>query len=389
MAPSIRLGRIFGIEVGANWSLVFIFVLIAYTLATALPADVPGQAESLYWIAGAAGAAAFIACLLAHEMAHALVARSRGVRVAGITLWLFGGVSRLDGEPASPGAEALIAIVGPATSLVIAAVAFVLSLATSAAALLSDVLAWLALVNVMLGLFNLVPAFPLDGGRLLAAGFWWRQGSRRQGVHSAVRIGRWIAYLMIALGVVSLFTSFTVTGIWLAFIGWFLLSAGASEETGAAIKAALKGIPVSAAMTSPVVTIPDWVTVQQFLENIAPNHQFTTYPVHDPSGRLTGVVRLSDLVKSAGAQRSDERLSAIARPIEAVPTSRPEEDLAALVERVGSGLEHRVLVFGNGQLVGILSPVDIARLLTQRQAMGGPAPAPRRAGPETPREETR
>jgi len=371
VAPSIRLGKIFGIEIGANWSLVFIFVLIAWTLATGiLPADVPNQPSGSYWIAGAAGALAFYACLLAHEMAHALVARRSGVRVAGITLWLFGGVSRLDGEPKSAGAEALITIVGPITSFVVAGIALGLSFATGTAPLVSDVFAWLALVNAMLGVFNLVPAFPLDGGRLLAAIFWWRQGSRRQGVHSAVRIGRWIAYLMIALGVAGLFTGSVINGVWLAFIGWFLLSAGASEESGVAIKDALKSVPVSAAMTSPVITIPDWITVEQFLENVAPGHQFTTYPVHDPSGRLTGVVRLADLVKIGGAERSTQRLSTVARPIGDVPTSRPDEDLSALVERIGSALEHRVLVFDKEELVGIVSPVDIARLLTVRQAVG-------------------
>jgi Zn-dependent protease/predicted transcriptional regulator len=370
MAPTIRLGSLFGIEIGANWSLLFIFALIAWTLATGvLPSDVPHQAASAYWLAGAVGAVAFYGCLLAHELSHALVARRSGVKVAGITLWLFGGVSRLDGEPKSAGAEALIAGVGPLTSFVIAAIALGLSFATSAAPLVADLFGWLAFVNAALGVFNLVPAFPLDGGRLLSSIFWWRQGSRRQGVHSAVRIGRLIAYLMIGLGVLQLFTGDVIQGIWVAFIGWFLLSAGSSEEAGSDVKAALKSVPVSAAMTSPVITIPDWITVEQFLESVAPSHQFTTYPVHDPSGKLTGVVRLADLVRVGGGQRSDHRLSTVARPISDVPTTRPDEDLAALIERVGIGLENRVLVFDKGELVGILSPVDIARVLTVRQTL--------------------
>src|SRR5579859_941309 len=371
MAPTIRLGSIFGIEIGANWSLLFIFALIAWTLATGvLPSDVPHQAASAYWLAGAMGAVVFYGCLLAHELSHALVARRSGVKVAGITLWLFGGMSRLDGEPRSAGAEALIAGVGPLTSFVIAGIALGLAYATTTAPLVSDLFGWLAFVNAALGVFNLVPAFPLDGGRLLSSIFWWRQGSRRQGVHSAVRIGRLIAYLMIGLGVLQLFTGDVIQGIWVAFIGWFLLSAGSSEEAGSDVKAALKSVPVSAAMTAPVITIPDWITVEQFLENVAPGHQFTTYPVHDPSGRLTGVVRLADLVKIGGAERSTQRLSTVARPIGDVPTSRPDEDLSALVERIGSALEHRVLVFDKEELVGIVSPVDIARLLTVRQAVG-------------------
>ena len=368
MAPTIRLGKILGIEVGFNWSLVLIYGLIVWTLATdVLPGDVPHQGALTYWVAGAFAGVLFYACLLAHELAHALVARRYGVKVAGITLWLFGGVSRLDGDPPTARAEALIAAVGPLTSLVIAGLALGLAFATSVAPLVSDLFQWLAIINVFLALFNLVPAFPLDGGRLLSSLFWWRQGTRQRGVHSAVRIGRVFAYVMIGIGVVMTFTLSPINGVWLAFIGWFLLSAGSQEEAGTVMKAALKSVPVSAAMTSPVVTIPDWLTIGQFLESVAPSHSFTTYPLHDPAGALTGVVRLGDLVK-LGREGADGRLSAVARPIAEVPTTRPDEPLSSLLERVGAGIENRVLVFDNGRLVGIVSPVDVARLITVRQA---------------------
>jgi Zn-dependent protease/predicted transcriptional regulator len=372
VAPTIRLGRLFGIEIGFNWSLIFIFVLIAWTLATGvLPQDVPGQGQVAYWVVGAAGAIVFYACLLAHELSHALVARRNGMKVAGITLWLFGGVSRLEGAPKSAGAEALIAGVGPLTSFAVALIALALALATAANALVSDLLSWLAFVNLALGLFNLVPAFPLDGGRLLSSLFWWRSGSRQRGVHNAVRIGRVFAYLMIAIGVIELFTGAVVDGIWIAFIGWFLLSAGSSEEAGTTIKALLKSVPVSAAMTSPVVTVPDWLTVEQFLESVALQHRFTTYPVHDPSGKLTGVVRLSELVRVASHDRGQKRLSDCGRPISQVPSARPEEDLAALMERLGAAVDQRVLVYDQGRLVGIVSPVDVTRILTVRQTLSG------------------
>jgi CBS domain-containing protein len=224
-------------------------------------------------------------------------------------------------------------------------------------------------VNLALGLFNLVPAFPLDGGRLLSSLFWWRSGSRQRGVHNAVRIGRVFAFLMIAVGALELFSGAVVDGIWIAFIGWFLLSAGSSEEEGTTIKALLKSVPVSAAMTSPVVTVPDWLTVEQFLESVAPQHRFTTYPVHDPTGKLTGVVRLSDLVRVASPDRGQKRLSDCGRPISQVPTTRPSEELAALMERLGGAVDQRVLVFDQGQLVGILSPADVARILTVRQTL--------------------
>ena len=367
MAPTIRLGKILGIEVGLNWSLVFIYALIVWSLATdVLPVDVPNQGALTYWLVAAIGGVAFYACLLAHELAHALVAGRYGVKVAGISLWLFGGVSRLDGDPPTAGAEALIAGVGPLTSLAIAALCLALMLATSGAALVSELFGWLTFINVALALFNLVPAFPLDGGRLLSSLFWWRQGTRQRGVHSAVRIGRVLAYVMIGFGIVLAFTVTLLSGIWLALIGWFLLSAGSQEEAGTVIKAALKTVPVSAAMSSPVVTIPDWLTIGQLLESVAPNHPFTTYPLHDPSGALTGVVRLGDLVK-LGREAADGRLSTVARPIAEFPTTRPDEPLSSLIERVGAAIESRVLVFDQGRLVGIVSPVDVARLITARQ----------------------
>lgn len=373
MNPSIRLGKLFGIEIGLNWSLLFIFVLVAWTLAgSVLPTSAPHQSVVSYWIAGVVGAVLYFACLLAHELAHSLVARSRGVKVAGITLWLFGGVSNLESEPQRPGVEALITFVGPLTSLVLGAVFFVLALAGAAIGapiVTVSLLFWLALLNVVLGVFNLLPAFPLDGGRLLSAFFWWRYGTREQGVHHAVLVGRVLAALLIAAGFVSLFLGAVIDGIWLAFIGWFLLSAQRAEESATTARAALRSVPVSAAMTSPVTTMPEWVTVEQFLASLTPNHRFTTFPLTDRSGEVTGVVRLRDLIHVPPAERGTTTLRDRARPTADLPHATPDEDLAQLVERLGPRLDERVLVFDGGQhLVGILSPADLARVIAQRGA---------------------
>ncbi len=373
MAPTFRLGRVFGIEISANWSLLFVFVLVAWSLGSGLAADVPGRPQAEYWLGGIAGAAVFYVCLLAHELSHSLVARRQGVRVSGITLWLFGGVSRLDGEPKGAAAEAAITAAGPLASLVVAALFYVLSVAFASArghaGLISDLLGWLAGINLVLALFNLVPAFPLDGGRLLSSLLWWRSGSRRTGVHQAVRVGRVVAYGMIALGLIELFFGLPLNGAWIVFLGWFLLSAASQEETGSAVRDLLRSVPVSAAMSSPVATIPDWITVEQFLTGVAPGHAFTTYLLHDASGALTGVVRLAELLR--GHRPGPEtRLGQVAQPISSMPTARPGEDLAGLLERVGSNLERRVLVYDGGKLVGILSPVDIARVVSLREAAG-------------------
>jgi Zn-dependent protease/CBS domain-containing protein len=378
MAPSIRLGRIFGIEIGANWSLLFIFALIAWTLATTiLPLEVKGQSSVAYWSAGVIGAIAFYVGLLAHELAHAITARRNGVKVSGITLWLFGGVSRLDGEPPNARSEALITAVGPLTSLAVALLALLGAFALAAAgvpALVSDLLFWLGWINLSLAVFNLIPAFPLDGGRLLAAVMWGRRGSRAAGVHSAVRVGRVIAYGMIALGLVEVFLGSVLNGIWIAFLGWFLLSAASAEEAGIVTRALLKSVPVSAAMSSPVIVVPDWLTVDSFLTGVAPQHHVTTYPVHGRTGDLTGVVRLRQALTVPPSQRHERRLSELAVPIADVPTASPNEDLEVVLRRAGESLDKRVLVFDGGQLVGIVSPADLSRLLALRQAQGAARP---------------
>ena len=375
MSASIRLGRLFGIEIGANWSLIFIFALIAWVLATQfLPAAAPGLGVATYWITAIVGAFLFYAALLAHELSHSLVARRYGVKASGITLWLFGGVSQLEGEPSTAPSEALIAGVGPLTSFVVAAISYGIAYLVPSD-LIGGLFFYLFQVNLLLGIFNLVPAFPLDGGRLLSSILWWRSGSRQSGVHRAVQVGRVFAFLMIAGGVALFFFGQAFNGLWLAFIGWFLLSAGAQEEAGSSVRNLLRNMPVSAAMTSPVVTLPDWITVEQFLESVAPNHSFTTYPIHEASGKLTGVVRLGDLVRLPPQERSQKHLIDVARPINDVPTSSPREDLAGLIQRLGTGLDQRVLVFDNGQLVGILSPADVARLISVRQTMATRPPA--------------
>lgn len=369
MIPTIRLGRLFGISVALDWSVLLILALIAWSLATSvLPAQVPHQPQLAYWSAGALGAILFDACLLAHEMAHALVARSRGVKVGGITLWLFGGVSRLESEPAGAGAEALITIVGPLTSLAVSLLLFLLAGLTAglgAAALVPALLSWMAFLNVALAVFNLVPAFPLDGGRLLGSIFWAVTGSRRRGVHYAVVVGRVFAALMILGGMLFLFTGDLLDGIWIAFIGWFLLSAAQAEEAAAVAHDALRGVPVSAVMTSPVVTEPGWLRVDQFVESGAMTGRFTTFPLTDPGGHITGVVRLGDLLRP-GRRGSDHRLQDFARPLAQVPQARPDEPLDQVLDRVGSAINGRILVFESGRLVGIVSPADVARFLMVR-----------------------
>jgi Zn-dependent protease len=234
MGASVRLGRIAGVEVGFHWSLAIVFLLIVWTLGTqVLPAVVPDQSQPAYWLVSALATFIFYASLLSHEMGHALVARRLGVDVDGITLWIFGGVARLKGDAASPGVEAKIAIAGPLVSL---ALAIMFGVATfvldtfNGPAIVEGGCAWLAAINAMLLLFNLIPAFPLDGGRLLRAWLWRRSGDRYRATSTAARLGRIAAFLMAAGGLLELVLQGEWTGLWLVLIGWFVWSAARSEE---------------------------------------------------------------------------------------------------------------------------------------------------------------
>ncbi len=371
---TMRLGRVFGLEISFHWSLILIYFLIAWTMATTvLPAAAPGSTTLAYWISGLAGSAVFYLCLLAHELSHALVARGKGVRVAGITLWLFGGVTQLDGDPPSAASQALITVVGPLTSLVLGGVGFGLVAGLSALgapALVTNLVTWLAILNLILGVFNLVPAFPLDGGRLLGAAIWGLTGSKRRGIRGAVRVGRVFAGLVILGGLLEAVSGDLLSGVWLAFIGMFLFTAGGAEERQSEVLSALARVPVSAAMVGPVPSVPDWLTVEQLLGGAA-THRFAIYHLHDPNGQPTGFVRLADL-PTPGVAHNGERLRDFALPYAAFAVAGPGEDLDSVIRRAGASLDRGLLVVDAGQLVGVLSTGDIARAAAFRSAARQP-----------------
>jgi Zn-dependent protease/CBS domain-containing protein len=367
MEPSVRLGRIAGIEVGLNWSLAIVFVLIVWTLASqVLPSVVPDQPQTGYWIAAVIAAFLFYSSLLAHEMGHALVARRLGVEVAGITLWLFGGVATLRGEAATAGKEARIAIAGPIVS---AALALAFGAATFALdtlngpALVEGGAVWLAFSNLMLLLFNLVPAFPLDGGRILRAWLWQRGGDRYRATATAAWWGRAGAFLMVALGLVALFVQGAITGLWLIFLGWFLLSAARNEESSVLMRGALSGLRVADIMSPDPIVAPGWITVDEFLRTYVPVQHALAYPLKTFDGVLDGLVTLSRLAQVPDDQRRATRVRDVGCGMDEVAKAAPLEPVSALLDRFTHCGEGQVLVLDGGRLVGIVAPTDITRVL--------------------------
>lgn len=375
VGDNLSLGRIAGIRVGLNWSLLVVVALIAWSLAVGFfPSEVPGRGVGFYWLAGVIAAIVFLASLLAHELAHSLVAQRSGVRVEGITLWLFGGVSRLSGEAHSAATEALITVVGPLTSLVLGAVLFLLGIGLAAGhapALLSVTLNWLGTINLLLGAFNLIPAAPLDGGRLLRAVIWARTGDRLRATTIASRAGMVFGFLLIAYGLFTfLATGSLIGGVWSVFLGWFLLSAARSEESSALVRQALGGVRVADVMTPHPIQAPDDTSVEDMLHRFILAYRHSTFPIHDQQGALTGLVTIGAVKNVSPDARPTTPVRDIACPLDRVPTAAPDEPITGLLERIGAGCsDGRALVLEDGKLVGLVSPSDISRTL-QHSSLG-------------------
>jgi Zn-dependent protease/CBS domain-containing protein len=382
MNENLSLGRIAGIHVGLNWSLLVVAALIAWSLATSLlPSAAPGQTSSAYWAAGVVSAFVFLASLLAHELAHSVVAMRRGVRVEGITLWLFGGVSRFSSDTSSPGAQAVITFVGPITSLVLGAVFYLVSVAVGGGAhpgLVPATLSWLGYINISLGVFNLVPAFPLDGGRLLQSLIWLRTGDRLRATRIAARIGMGFAYLLIAYGLATfLIAGSLIGGVWSVFLGWFLLSAARAEEVGGMLRQALSGISVREVMTPNPEQAPDDISVEDALHGYVLASRHSTFPTHDAGGRLSGLLTMTALKNVAPDARATTLIKEIICPLDRVSKAGPADPATNLLGISEGCSEGRTLIIDGGRLVGIISPSDINRLL--QRSLSGRSQVPARS----------
>ncbi len=372
MGTSVRLGRIAGVEVGLHWSLALVFILIVGTLAVQiLPAVVPDQPQSAYWLVSALAAFLFYVSLLGHEMGHALVARRVGVSVDGITLWIFGGVARLRGEAATPASEVKIAIAGPLVSLALAVlfgVATLLLDVFNGPPVIEGGCVWLAASNAMLLLFNLIPAFPLDGGRLLRAWLWRRSHDRYRATSSAARLGRICSFLMMGGGLLALFLQGALSGLWLIFLGWFLMSAARSEEAAVLMRGALAGVRVGDVMTRDPAVVPGWITVEEFLRTYLTAGGLVAFPIRTFDGALDGLATLGRLVRVPEHERQATRVRDVSMPIESVAKAAPGEPVTSVLERFSAADDGQVLVIDGGRLVGMLSPTDVTRALATSRA---------------------
>ncbi|MBT2367278.1 site-2 protease family protein [Streptomyces sp. ISL-10] len=365
MRATFSLGRVAGIRIGVHWSVLVIFVLILVGLAGGGFREAhPDRPVWQYWLASAVTAVVFLLSLLAHEISHALVARRNGVSVDDITLWLLGGVARLRSEASTPGAELRIAGVGPLVSLVLGALfALAAGLLDGAndGGLVVGALAWLAGINILLAVFNALPAAPLDGGRLLRAMVWWKTGSPLRATVVATAAGRVLGWALVGIGMYLVLAGAAFSGIWLVVIGWFVIVMATVEGGQAKLRELLGGIPVSDAMTPDPVSVPAATTVGEFLTDARFRYRHSAFPVVDNGNIAVGLITLKGADAVPETERASTVVARVMVPVDDLPT-RPDDPLARLVPELEANPAHRALVLEGRDLAGIVTSSDISRV---------------------------
>ncbi len=365
---SVRVFRVAGIDVLVHVSWLVIFGLVTWSLAIGYyPPLLPGLTSAQAWVLGAFSAILLFASVLVHELAHSLLARHRGLEVDSITLFLFGGVSSLRGDAPRASTELLVAAAGPLTSFVLAAL-FLVGSAIAGDPRLAAVLGYLGLINALLGAFNLVPGFPLDGGRVLRALVWQITGDTRRGLEVAVAVGQLVGYGFMAWGVIQVLAGNAFDGIWIAVIGWFLQGAGAAQLRQVRSEAHLGAVRVRDVMRGDTTAVGPNTTVEALIETyLLPGNRRALPVVSDE--RVVGMVSVSDIQGVPADERATTRVADVMGGRGGVVTVTRDMPLAQALQAMLAGDFEQVPVVEDGQLVGMLTRADIVRQIQLREAL--------------------
>ncbi|HWP43655.1 MAG TPA: site-2 protease family protein [Blastocatellia bacterium] len=385
MRGGLRLGQIFRIDIHVDWSWFFIFLLVTWNLAAGVfPQWHPDWGPMLNWGVAIVASLLFFASVLLHELSHSLVAKARGLPVHRITLFLFGGVSNIEREPPSPRTEFLMAIVGPVTSIVLGIIFLFLANASLVASgsivddpiellsrmgPLSTLLMWLGPINILVGLFNLIPGFPLDGGRVLRSILWGITGNLRRATRWASGAGQVIGWLFIITGIamvfgvsVPIFGAGIIGGLWLAFIGWFLNNAAVASYNQLVIQDLLEDIPVSRLMRSDIPAVAPDLPVTSLVYDLIINSDEHAYVVMEQD-RMVGIVCVDDVRKTPREAWEISTVAQIMTPADRMAVATPDEDASKALSDLARRDVRQLPVIDNGRLVGLLRRRDIVRWL--------------------------
>lgn len=369
---SLTLFEILGFKVKVNISWLFLALLIAWSLAKGFfPELYAGLPPATYWWMALAGLIGLFFSIVFHELSHSLVARRYGLPMKGITLFILGGIAEMEEEPASAKAEFFMAIAGPIASLILAALFYVLFLLGEAAGLpepLNGVLRYLGLLNLLLAVFNMLPAFPMDGGRALRAAIWHRTGNLKKATRFASQAGSWLGLGFIGLAVLSIATGNFVGAIWWFLLGLFIRSAAQGSFQQMELRRALEGEPVRRFMTAEPVAVPPDITLQALVEDYAYRTFHKFFPVVE-GGRLLGCVTTARIREAPRESWADTPVQSVMTPPSAENSVGPEEDAMKALSKMQQSGQARLLVAEGGRLVGIVTLKDLMELLALRMEL--------------------
>jgi len=367
---SVKIGTIMGIPVRIHYTLWLVFLLIAWTLAYGyMPQQYPGLSTLTYWTIGIASAVVLFVSVLVHELSHSYIAKKNGLPIARITLFFFGGVSEMTEEPQDAGLEVRMAAAGPLMSFVIAGVLggfWYVSEALHLPIVITATVGYGALINAVLGAFNLLPAFPLDGGRVFRGSLWMHSKNLISATRIATRVSEGFSLLMMLGGFVAIIFGYFLDGIWFVVLGWFLKSGAETSLRQTLVGETLSGVTITDIMTRQILTVPPDITLQQLVSDYFLVHPHGGYPVVQ-DGRLLGLITLDSVRAIPKEARGYETVVKAMVPLERTLVVQPNLSALDALQRMAREKAERLLVTQDGRLVGVVTQGDLMRAIRTRQ----------------------
>jgi Zn-dependent protease/predicted transcriptional regulator len=384
MKSQIKLGTIFGVELGLHYSWIVIALLITFSLAAQFHAVNRNWPETVVWATAILTGLLFFACLFAHELSHALVARARGLPIHKITLFLLGGVAQMEKDAADPKTEFWMAIVGPTTSAVLGIILLEFARIAGWAAGThpltpgTALLVWLGYINLLLAAFNMIPGFPLDGGRVLRAILWWIMGSVERSTRAAARVGQIIAVLFIAYGVFRFFEGAGLGGLWLAFIGWFLLQASSATYLQVKTGSLLRDLHIKDLMSTNFEVVSPNMSVQEFVNERLMRTGKRCFLVME-NGQMLGMVTSNEIRKVNPSLWQFKQVGDVMRPDSQIHFVRPDMPAMEALEIMSREDVHQLPVLSNGHVEGVVTRAHVLEILKSRSELSDINNLPRAA----------
>jgi Zn-dependent protease/CBS domain-containing protein len=368
MKAQVKLGRIAGISMGLHYSWFIIALLIVLSLVQHFHAVAPQWSKAMGWMAAVVTSLLFFAALLLHELAHSLLAKARGLRVRAITLFALGGVSQIESEASDAKSEFWIAIAGPITSVVIGLVALGTAWLTGwqprsePATPVISVLVWLGYINLMLAAFNMIPGYPLDGGRVLRAVIWWITSNADRSTKVAAEVGQFVAFMFILWGLIQFFSGVSFSGLWMAFIGWFLLDAARSSYVQVELMAGLRDRRVADIMDRDYVTVEGHLSLQDFVDAYVLRTGRRCFVVVQ-NDQITGLITTHEIRQVARDSWPQTSVQSVMRPLAQLRTVAPDTPAIQALELMSREDINQLPVISDGHVRGVFSRGQVLRFL--------------------------